>query len=270
MQANLVSQQRSSIPNRLSHTGANWLLLFIWCAVAAVFVWRGRYPVPVGLLLLITAMLLAIYSAIHVIVAVSFGVRDIEEVGIWLGPAILWHTVRGVLLRVNVLPIGAYVKFPASKPGEAPKGISRLNAFQKVTLILSAPLCCTIVGWVICIAFGINNGPQRAFAWFTSDHIRSISSWRAPIAEFLAGINSLSGVVRAFGILMLANGIINLLPLPVLSGGTVVYMLFRRVLGRGVTGVVMEPIGVVGTILLLTFALCGLTELLIVVFGHGV
>jgi len=238
-----------------------------WCIVVAITVMYGHHRLALLLLLLIAAILFTIHNVICVAAARLLGLREVLEIGLWLGPAVAWCRVKGVLIRINLLPVASYVRFPNTKRGGAPEGFDLLAPWRKAVLVIIAPLCFTIVGWCICGAYGLYDAPVRAIHWVSSHQASSLQPWKTLLAAFLESIPSPTGAIRAFGILMLANGVVNLLPFPITSGGMAVFYLLEPLLGKKSSEYLLRLLGVVGAIMLLTMLITGITVFSMVVFG---
>jgi len=259
--------QRVDATKRFERPGANGLLVFIWCGLIAATVAFGRYRLGLLLFVLIMFILLALYDAIYIATARLVGLKEVEEAAIGFGPAELWSRVRGVVIRLNLLPLGSYVRYPGADATGGPAGFALLSTPRKVAITVSAPLCCAIAGACICIANGQSDWPNKAVRWL-AHNVFSTPAWQTALTNFLASIASPSGVWRAFGIITLILGVLNLLPIPAASGGAAVGYLIEPILGRKQTALLMYPINAVGALAVLVIWFLALLQLSHVVFGH--
>ena len=217
---------------RFEHPGIGPMAIAFFVGVVAIIAIFGRYPVSLAILAGIYTALMVLHNGIFIVMARMLGLREIQEIGVWIGPAMAWFRVRGILCRFNLLPMGAYVRFLDSGSMGRPTGFRLLSPLRQAVLTLSAPVLFVFAGWNICAACGIGDGFVRALGELATLKPGSWVLCRKSLLEFIADVSSFSSAFRATGILVLAAGIINLLPLPLVSGGMAILFLLKPAMGE--------------------------------------
>ena len=197
----------------------NWLPALIFFGAAALLATTGR-----GCLILTLVGLWAIVVVVHIGVFVVWGRARglfIEDVAIFFGPAILRVWVGGLPIRLNLIPLGGYVKFagnedPVTPP--APGSFASLPRWEKVGMNLAAPAATLVLAAMLM-------GPGAAFTSFAQGfrqlfagtlHAQTVA---VPlIAGFFALLES-RAFVTVLGVLAAKSATINLTPLPIMNGG---------------------------------------------------
>ncbi|HVT82763.1 MAG TPA: site-2 protease family protein, partial [Phycisphaerae bacterium] len=156
--------------------------------------------------------------------------HEIKEFGIGVGPAVAWWRVRGVLCTIRLFPLGGFVRFPGQDASGAPIGFRALGPWKKAAIALSAPATFVLMGWMVSVAFHRADDPLRAFNWLFSQDALSFRNWRGMFLQAISGIHSQTDFLRAAGVIMLGVGILNLLPIPSVSGGqALMYLMMARI-----------------------------------------
>ena len=163
-------------------------------------------------LLLILLAILTIFIAF--LIFQSLGGKlvgaEIEEIAIFNGPALFGFEVGGIKFRLNLLPLGSYVKFADS--------FENLAAVKKILVVLAG-----FVSYLVVAFIGL--GFDEAFSQVWSGFGQILRGVFSPVAVGSNLIGSLANVFseRSFitGTAILASKFLalNLLPVGTLGGG---------------------------------------------------
>jgi hypothetical protein len=211
-----------------------WWGLALWAAliVAAIF-W------PKGRLLLIAIGLLAISCIVYTCAAIVWArVRGvhIHHVGIFFGPWIARFRILGLPLRINVLPMGAYVKFPS--PDHAPPDSAAARShlvpheqtyeaqprLQKILINLVTPLTTLALAVILLGPSAATDSFLRGFEQFTLGAFRPREYRVDAFARLFAHLE-MHRYAAVLGIIA-AKTAAYLLPIPNVNGGTALLELF--------------------------------------------
>lgn len=195
-----------------------------------------------------------VYTAGHAAAGRAAGVT-VEEVGLFVGPALLDFRVKGVRYRLGMIPVGGYVKFLGDdeKGGVPPGSFHRLHPLVRVAVMAAGPLAILALS-AACL------GPAHAARSFVHGFGQAAPflAARGPGGgELLRGLSAVLtyGSFRtAVGVVAAKVAAMNLLPIPALVGGTIVTNLlgWRRGLPDGAL-TALNTAGLVVTLVLVGY-----------------
>jgi hypothetical protein len=200
----------------------NWVLLTL-CIVGWVAVAHHQRTRVLAETALLACPALLVYNLPYLIFAPLLGLR-VEEIGIGLGWQVLRFRAAGAVVRLNLLPLGTYVKYPSGEgQGEAdtPPEVGTLQALHPLTrfwFTLSGPVVCALLGMALLGA----QGPRSfvvTFKQFFELFYLDLSIPAVWIGKFFHAI--LRGESRmVIGTLATKIGAANLVPLWGFPGGS--------------------------------------------------
>jgi membrane-associated protease RseP (regulator of RpoE activity) len=184
----------------------------------------------------------------------------ILEIGIFVGPALFKTNIRGLDFRLNLLPIGSYVKYQDARSEPASRGKS-LQDFHPLirALIASAGSIALLLVAAICL------GPTAAFQHTVSGFVQIISGAFSPSAigagllQLLYQFVSTESLPATLGLVATKETAFNLLPIPILNGGDIILNIVSCV--KRISDRARDKVNSLGLVLLLVIYACWLLAL---------
>jgi membrane-associated protease RseP (regulator of RpoE activity) len=180
---------------------------------------------------------------------------SVSEVGVFNGPALATKRVGYTALRLNLIPLGGYVKFADAEGAPSLRGRGRLfEELSPLTRVLIASSGCLalLVLAAACL------GPASALRHIASGFPQLVRgalhplAVGAPLVARLVEFVATHPVVSTVGLIASKELAFNLLPVPILNGGDIIMILVQAF--RRFTEKARERIYQVGFLLLLAFA----------------
>lgn len=259
-------ENRKRSPHSRGH-GMCLRTMVVWCAAATVFAAWGQHRLAILALLVCVGLSGAMSNVLNILAANWFGVGGLDEAGIGIGPALLWFHIRNLVVRFNLLPLGAYVRF-AEVDGGPPTAIAEMGLSREAIFHLSAPICLFFVGYVICAASGAAGAPFHALLWLASPTGKSLRALEVLFSGFLNRLPHLQGLASRFGEIIIATAAFGILPFPGGPGATVTRLLVTRLLGQKKARTLLVPLSALGAVVLLGLFVLGGIVFFAVAFGN--
>ncbi|KUK24146.1 MAG: Peptidase M50, partial [Thermotoga sp. 50_1627] len=100
--------------------------------------------------LIVFMAVVVVHELGHFVFAKLFRV-DVHEFAIGFGPKIYQKKFRKTLFRINVFPLGGYVKLAGEDPTEAqsPQSLYSKPAWQRLLIFLAGPLFSILAGYML-------------------------------------------------------------------------------------------------------------------------
>ncbi|MDQ3439196.1 MAG: site-2 protease family protein [Planctomycetota bacterium] len=200
-------------------TRVHWLTAMV---VAGV-IWLLAIS-PRGRDVLVLVGLWTVVVIVHVSVFITWGrvrSRTIEEIGLFFGPAVCSVRVDKMLMRINAIPLGGFVKFAGADErtgAPLPGSYLLLHRWERVGMNLAAPAATLVFAAVLL-------GPRAAVASFSAGfgqlvdaalHPRSVA---VPLIAQLFELLESGRLLAVLGVLAAKSATVNLFPLPIMNGG---------------------------------------------------
>ena len=156
------------------------------------------------LLALILTSAVGIHEFCHLLMAKALGL-GVDEFGLAFGPELLGKTAKGIRWRINLLPIGGYVKLRGESVNEGEGSFVDAPAWKKVLVLVVGPLSNIVFAFVILFVLGTwlfltSNQEAAARAAFWSDPA-VLLRWDWNVASTLVGLVATT-TVNALGAYM--------------------------------------------------------------------
>jgi membrane-associated protease RseP (regulator of RpoE activity) len=246
-----------------------WVALVVCCVVVALSLVFTPYRFALASLIVLVTIVVAFYNATYVATARMLGLREIEEFGVGFSPVLAQFRIGQAQFRLGAFMVGGYVKFPAQRDDGRPSGFMLLHPIRQATIALSGPVLCALAGWALCEVGGADGIIGHIAQWFRSEDLRQWQCWRLAVRTLLTDMSSISDLPRAAGSVMLAFGLLNLIPVPVLSGGLAARILGEYAVGRKTGEKVWAGLAYVGLLpLLAVFCIAFVTFLTVLFKGQ--
>lgn len=171
--------------------------------------------------LLLVLAVFAFASVAHAAALVVMGITvaaDVAVIGLFVGPALLTTSVGGWPIRLNLLPLGAYVRFQ-EEPAPAHLATMLLAANGVVLVIAGALL-------------GIGDAARTAWGvwrWAITGGLFANASDADAVFQHVAATLEAANFASATGMVTAACVAINLLPIPMMNGGDAIVHFYRAV-----------------------------------------
>lgn len=182
---------------------------------------------------------------------------SISEVAIFMGPAIVKIKVYGVAFRLNLLPLGSYVKFDTDERVRR----QRLDDLHPLIRALIASSGCLALLLFTAVCFG----PSVALHHTLSGFSQIITGALRPIAigtQLLQGLwqfVATQSLLSTLALVASKEAAFNLLPLPSLNGGDIILNLASLV--KPISESLREKLATAGMLVMLLIWLCWLIAL---------
>jgi len=213
--------------------------------------------ITILLTILLFGLLIFVHELGHFLAARAFDVK-VTDFAIGMGPAI-WKRQKGeTLYAIRAIPIGGYCKMEGEDEEEkSDRSFSAKSWWARIIVLVSGALMNIILGFVLCLILVITSPAELGFfgtigvAWtWTWGMVAEIFNFIGMLFGGEVGIEVLSGPIGVgeavgemarlgmwqVGVLaafMTVNlGIMNLLPLPALDGGRIIFTLFEGITGK--------------------------------------
>lgn len=155
---------------------------------------------------------------------------SVGEIGVFNGPALARLSVAGTTLRLNLIPLGGYVKFDHAEgaPGLLGRGrpLQELSVLKRL-LIASSGCVALLVVAAACL------GPASALRHVASGFPQLVQgalhplAVGAPLIAGLARFVAAHPVVPTVGLIASKELAFNLLPIPLLNGWDIIMILVQ-------------------------------------------
>lgn len=187
---------------------------------------------------------------------------SISEIGIFIGPTLFKINIRGVALKLNLLPTGSYVKYDADEPDRRratrSKRLEDLNPLTRAVIASAGCLALLLVAVVYL-------GPSAAIRHTVSGFSQIISGTLSPLEhgarllQLLYQFASTMPLPATLGLVASKEAAFNLLPLPVFNGGDIILNLINLV--KRIPDLVIERLNMFGFLLMIAIWACWLIAL---------
>jgi regulator of sigma E protease len=138
---------------------------------------------PAGLVLiawdifLLAAILtsaVGVHEFCHLLAAKALGLR-VDEFGLAFGPELIGHNAKGIRWRINLIPVGGYVKLHGETTSEGEGSFVDAPAWKKLLVLVAGPLSNFAFAFLILFALG-------TWLFFTADQAAGARSgfWADP------------------------------------------------------------------------------------------
>lgn len=210
---------------------------------------------------ILLASLVLIHEAGHFAAAKLLGVA-VPTVSLGLGRRLAGFHWRGTDYRLSLLPLGGYVTLAGADPTEpadpdvpAQRSFRGRPVWQRILIIAAGPLANLALPVLLFAALQLPEQSLRVALWGGLEQTGMLcGSMLSQLGELLTGEVSLSrglggpieiirqasattaagvpATAQLLGMLSLSVGLINLLPVPVLDGGQLFFLLAEGLRGR--------------------------------------
>jgi membrane-associated protease RseP (regulator of RpoE activity) len=150
----------------------------------------------------------------------------VEELALFLGPPLLRFEVRGVTLRLNLLPLGSYVKFAdrSDRPEARGRFLRELPPLTRAAIAASG--CLTLLA-LAALCLGPSAAAQKLLSGFgqvVAGPLRPFSTG-ARLLSLLAEFARTHPFAATLGLVAAKMTALNLLPVPTLNGADILFNL---------------------------------------------
>lgn len=207
----------------------------------------------------VLTLVVGIHEFCHLLMAIALGIKP-KEYALAFGPAIASKQKWGITWRINVLPIGGYVKLTGESEDEGEGSFATAAAYKKILILVVGPISNLILAVLLLAGLARFMAPAHSigqnfeFAFLVIGTIidQTVAAVTAflphatsdPLAMPLMGVPGMvasSGTMLTFGPHMLvifaaaisfSMGVMNLLPIPPLDGGQALVAGLQGLMGR--------------------------------------
>lgn len=153
---------------------------------------------------------------------------SVREVGIFNGPALATMRVGYTALRLNLIPLGGYVKFANAESAPSLRGRGRLfeelPTLARALIAISGCLALLVVAAACLGPASALSHVASGFPQFVQGALHPVAVG-APLIARLARFVATHPVVSTVGLIVSKELAFNLLPIPILNGGDIIMIL---------------------------------------------
>ena len=183
----------------------------------------------------------------------------ISEVGIFTGPEIMKIEVYGLPFRLNLFPLGSYIKFDADQSPARGKRLDEINPL--IRALIAASGCIALLALA-----AISLGPRATLHQTVTGFSQIVSGGLSPIANGTRLLQRLwqfaatEPLLATVGLVASKEAAFNLLPLPVFNGGDIILNLVTLV--KPISSSLRDKLNIVGLLLMIVIWISWLAALI--------
>ena len=215
--------------------------------------------------ILIFSFLIFIHEFGHFVAAKAFGVQ-VNEFSLFMGPVLWKKQIGETQYSIRWIPIGGFCAMEGEdEESDDDRAFGNKPAWAKVAILIAG----SAMNLLIAIAVATITYHSLVIGWKATWYLGDLMlnslgmliTGEVPMSDLSGpvGIIDLAGDTTTYGwtyfgnlvVLMSLNlAVINMLPLPALDGGRVLFVIIRKILGRRMTDEMEGKIHAIGIMLL--------------------